>query len=150
LQQLRDHIVLLYFGYTSCPDVCPTELGKMASVLNSVPQPQKDMLRGLFVTVDPDRDSRTRLKEYLSYFDDRIIGLTGNREQIDRVVDQYHASYRIRKEGARVIVNHSSNLYLIDQRGQVVTMVPFGMSTDHLTQLVDRLLDNPSSSLENN
>jgi protein SCO1 len=147
LQQLRNNVVLLYFGYTSCPDVCPIEIGKMSSVQKYFSERHEDRIWGLFVSIDPERDSQQRLKQYLNYFGDKILGLTGTRQEIDQVVHQYMANYRIQKQGDDVTVEHSSNLYVINQEGEVVTMVPFGMSAAHVAKLVEGLLDSPPGEM---
>lgn len=142
LQQLRGKVVLVFFGYTSCPDVCPTELGRMAKILRAF-EDKSDDVQGLFVTVDPDRDSPQILKEYTAYFSKKLQGLTGSREQIDKVAKLYRVNYRIDiNENNRIIVDHSSNLYVIGKQGELNTIIPFGMGVDHIVSVVQWLLDN--------
>jgi protein SCO1 len=142
LNQLQGSVVLVFFGYTSCPDVCPTELGEMAQILRAF-EKQSDMVKGLFITVDPERDSAKVLKQYTSYFSKNLLGLTGSREQIDKVAKLYQANYRIyQNESRQKVVDHSSNLYVIDRHGDLNTIIPFGMSVDHVVNIVDFLLKN--------
>lgn len=84
LQQLRGKVVLMYFGYTHCPDICPVELAGMAQYVESLGA-QKDSVKVLFVTVDPVRDTPERLKEYMGFFHDDFIGLSGSEDEIDQV-----------------------------------------------------------------
>lgn len=141
LQQLRGNVVLLFFGYTTCPDVCPMELGKIAGVLNKF-EKMTGQVKGIFISVDPDRDSPQKLKEYTAFFSKQLQGLTGSREQIDQVAKQYRANYRISEnEKNQIVVDHSSNLYVIDKKGDLHTIIPFGMGTNHVTKVVETLLD---------
>lgn len=142
LKQLRGNVVLIFFGYTSCPDVCPTELGKMAQILRAF-ENQPDSVKALFITVDPERDSPQILKQYTSYFSQQLQGLTGSREQIDRVAKLYRVNYQINKdEKKQITVDHSSNLYVVDKKGGLNTIIPFGMSVDHVVNVVEWLLEN--------
>lgn len=142
LQQLRGNVVLLFFGYTTCPDVCPSELGKIAQVLSAF-EKNNAPVKALFITVDPERDSPEKLKQYTSFFSKQLLGLTGSREQIDKVNNQYRANYRIyQDEQNQTVVDHSSNLYVIDKAGELNTIIPFGMGVSHVINVVELLLEN--------
>jgi protein SCO1/2 len=120
LSDLRGDIVLLFFGYASCPDACPSTLAKIQRTLRLL-GPEQGQVRTVFVSVDPERDTPARLKEYLDYFGINGVGLTGTREQIDTVVDAYHAYYlKIPGQSADwYTFNHSTTVYLHDKRGRV-------------------------------
>lgn len=120
LSSQRGKIVLLYFGYTSCTEACPAMLAKVASAYKSL-GPMSSRVQALLVNVDPQRDTHESLRQYLSYFKVGAIGLTGSREQIDAVVKQYGAKYEIEKSTSALgyQVNHTTDLYLIDQKGKV-------------------------------
>jgi protein SCO1/2 len=123
LFRLKDHrgkVVLLFFGYTSCPNICPTTLAKFSKV-RSLLRAMNQKVMTVFVTVDPQRDTAERLKEYLGYFDNRAIGLTGTKTEIDKVVNAYKASYqKIRNDSSPgYTINHTSIIYLIDGQGKV-------------------------------
>ena len=125
LFHLKDHrgqIIFLFFGYTSCPDVCPTTLSKLARVY-ALLGPLHLKLLTLFVTIDPARDTSDKLKEYLQYFNINAMGLTGTKQEIDAVVESFKATY------VKVIPNssalgymfdHTDYLYLIDPQGKTV------------------------------
>jgi protein SCO1/2 len=141
LQQLRGHVVLLFFGYTSCPDVCPAGLTAIAQVLTAFEETDSPV-KGLFISVDPERDKPQILKQYTAHFSDQLQGLTGSKQQIDRVTQQYQANYRIsRNEKNRITVDHSSNLYVLDKKGEINTIVPFGMTAGHVIDTIQRLLE---------
>ena len=121
--QLRDQrgkVVLLFFGYTTCPDACPTMLAKLAGVYKSLGEIRGRVLT-VFVSVDPARDTPAALKKYLAYFPINAVGLTGTKEEIDAVVKQYGALYEIEKSDSALgyHINHSTFLYVIDQGGEV-------------------------------
>ena len=120
---LKDHrgeLVFLFFGYLSCPDVCPTTLSKLAGVYSLLGSFKGKVLT-VFVSVDPLRDTPARLKEYLEYFNIRSVGLTGTKEQLDLVVNAYKATYEKVETGSAVgyLFNHSDYVYLIDPQGMV-------------------------------
>ena len=120
LKDYRGKVVLLYFGYTACPDICPATLAKLAKVRSLLGAAGKNVVT-VFVTVDPKRDTPARLKEYVEYFDSSAIGLTGTKTEIDRVVNAYNASYQVKRSNSSLgyTISHTSIVYLIDKRGAV-------------------------------
>lgn len=120
LAQLDGRPAMLFFGYTYCPDICPVTLSKMARVYELLEIEPRD-LQTIFITVDPERDTREKLAEYLSYFQVDAVGLTGTREEIDAVVRQYGGHYALNKEDGKsdYFVDHSTYTYLIDGQGHV-------------------------------
>jgi len=120
---LKDHrgkVVLLYFGYTSCPDICPATLAKLGKVRSLLGTAGHNVITA-FVTIDPKRDTRAKLKEYVGYFDGTAIGLTGTKTEVDRVVNAYHASYQVKRSSSSMgyTISHTSIIYLIDKKGEV-------------------------------
>jgi protein SCO1/2 len=120
LRDYRGKVVLLFFGYTSCPDVCPLTLARLAQMRKLLGPTEKKVVT-VFVTVDPQRDTPARLREYLGYFDKNAVGLTGTKEQIDKVVNAYKASYQKVPTNSELgyIINHTNIVYLIDSEGKV-------------------------------
>ncbi len=109
---------LVYFGYTNCPDVCPTTLAQMSDVLRLLPNKP---VRALFITIDPERDTAASLKDYLSSFDSRIVGLSGDRAAIDKVEKAYRVYARKGPpEKGGYSMDHSSIVYLMDAQGRFV------------------------------
>jgi protein SCO1/2 len=109
---------LVYFGYTNCPDVCPTTLAQMSDVLAKLPGKP---IRGLFITIDPERDTAASLKDYLASFDPRIIGLSGDVEAIGKVEKAYRVYARKGPpENGGYGMDHSSIVYLMDAQGKFV------------------------------
>ena len=117
---LRGKYSLLYFGFSFCPDICPTELGKMSNVANMLEKDSIDF-NLVFVTIDPHRDSTAVLKKYISNFHPKLIGLTGTEDDIKHIADIFHVYYEAHsKEEKNYMVNHTAYIYLLDQHGRVV------------------------------
>jgi len=120
--QFRGKYLLIYFGYTYCPDLCPTGLQSISRALDNL-GPQADKVQPLFITIDPDRDTPAAMKEYISSFHPKIIGLTGTPQQIASVAKEFQVYYA---KGEKVdehdyIMDHSSLIYLMDPDGKFVT-----------------------------
>jgi cytochrome oxidase Cu insertion factor (SCO1/SenC/PrrC family) len=123
--RLSDHrgkAVLLFFGYTSCTEACPIILSRVNSVFKQLGA-DRDKVMAVFISVDPQRDTVMVLREYVKYFSANTIGLTGKKEEIDIVVEQYGARYEIEKSTSALgyHVSHTTDIYLIDSRGALRT-----------------------------
>jgi protein SCO1/2 len=124
-QTYRGKWVLIYFGYTYCPDACPTALNNISVALEKLGQ-EAGKLQPLFVTVDPQRDTREIMSDYLKSFDSRIRGLTGTKDEIDKVIKEFHlfvAAEKSESDGNNYYVSHSSFIYLMDPRGSFVNVL---------------------------
>lgn len=111
---------LIFFGFTHCPDICPTKMMELTDIMKAAGDRAAN-IRALFITVDPERDTPELLRQYLGSFDPRIIGLTGTREQIDAVVKAYRAYYRkVPLSSGDYTMDHTAIIYLMDKRGQFV------------------------------
>ena len=133
LKDRRGQVVLLFFGYTTCPDICPTTLSKIARVY-ALLGPLRQKLLTVFVTIDPKRDTPQKLKEYLQYFNINALGLTGTKQEIDTVVDAYKATYE------KVVTNSSALGYLFDHTDYVYLIDAQG-KTEHLFHPEDNARD---------
>ena len=121
LSDLAGNALMLFFGYTYCPDICPATLARMRSVKASLPPEDAARFIGVLVSVDPARDTPERLGEYVEFFDPGFIGLTGGEEELQSIARRYGAQFEI-PEGQpndSYLVNHSTVGYLIDPAGQV-------------------------------
>lgn len=117
--ELKGHPYLIFFGFTHCPDICPTTLLEISNHLEALGDAAKD-LKVLFVSVDPERDTPELLAKYMSSFDPRIIGLTGTPEQIANVAKLYRAFYeKVPQEGGGYTMNHTASAFLFDGNGQL-------------------------------
>lgn len=129
----------VFFGFTYCPEVCPTTLGELTAALDSL-GPDGDKLNVVFVSVDPERDTPEELGVYLSNFDSRIQGFTGSPEAVAQMAKAYRVYYKkIPIEGGSYTMDHSSVLYLFDRSGEFIEPVAYGESvktvTEHLRKL---------------
>jgi len=116
-QSLRGAPFLVFFGFTHCPDICPTKLFEISEVLRAAGA-KGDKLRALFVTVDPERDTAETMKSYLGSFDPRIIGLTGERPAIDAMIKAYRAYARkVPLKDGDYTMDHTALVYLMDKSG---------------------------------
>ncbi len=146
LKQLRGKVALLFFGYTHCPDICPTELAGIAQLLHAL-GPDRDQVQGLFVSVDPLRDSPEQLKAYVEYFSPDLIGLSGSEQQLRVIKEAYHVQssiYREKDSESPYTVDHTANLYVIDQQGKLASIVPYGFPIGHVLKIVEGLLSERS------
>lgn len=118
---MKGKLSLVYFGFTFCPDICPTSLQKLTNVLTTLDKYQID-ISPVFITVDPSRDTQELLKEYLGHFHPKLLGLTGTEEEIREVADLYKVFYAradgADKAGNNYMLDHSSFVYLMDKNGK--------------------------------
>jgi protein SCO1/2 len=114
----RDKYMLVFFGYTYCPDVCPTTLAVMSAALNQL-GPRAERIVPVFISVDPDRDTPEKLKSYLASFGSRFVGLTGTSKDIAAVAKEYRVYYKEHPTGndGGYTVDHSGIVYLMDPKG---------------------------------
>jgi protein SCO1/2 len=126
---LKDHrgkVVLVYFGYTYCPDICPTSLSATAQALGKLEPAELARVQTIFVSVDPERDTPARLKDYGAFFHPSIVAVTGTPAQIEEVARRYGASYaRQQVSGAsNYVVDHSALTYVVAPDGRLVSTLP--------------------------
>lgn len=140
----RGKVVLLYFGYTQCPDICPSSLSLMAQALNELTPAELKRVVGLFVSVDPKRDTTARLAEYVGYFHPNFIGLTGTPEQVAAAAKRYGAQYSFtdaEDSAMGYTVDHSATIYLIDPAGVLRFAFPHGTSPETLLGAIRMLFE---------
>jgi protein SCO1/2 len=118
LEDFRGKAVVVFFGFTHCPDVCPTTLADMAQVVKSL-GPDGGKVQVLFVTVDPERDTPEALSKYVPAFDPRFLGLSGDLEQTRRVAKDFKIYFEKRKTGNTYSIDHSAQSYVIDPQGRL-------------------------------
>lgn len=143
LSQHRGKVIALTFGYTLCPDVCPTILAELAQMRARIGEAAR-RVQVVYVSVDPERDSLDRLRAYTGAFDRTFLGLTGPADQLDQVWKAYGVSVTKRPSGGLpnwYTVHHSAFVYLIDAGGRLLVMLPFGTPVDDLVHDVKVLLN---------
>lgn len=142
LSDYNGKVVLMFFGYTSCPDICPTTLLSLASVLKALSEDEMKKIQVLFVSVDPERDTSEVIKKYTNYFHPNILGVSGSKQEIDIVVKQYASAYRKVKSDSAIgyLVDHSSAIYLVNQKGDLMSLLPGDLAVSSIVSAVRKLL----------
>jgi protein SCO1 len=141
-RDFRGHYLLVYFGYTFCPDVCPTTLNQMAEALDTL-GPKGDQVQPLFITVDPKRDTPQVVGQYVAAFSPRLVGLTGTPEEIAKVAREYRVYYAIHKNAEQpgdYTVDHSSILYLMSPSGAFIAPIRADQSGAEMAKDIARHL----------
>ena len=144
--RLSDHrgkIVLLFFGYAYCPDVCPVTLSSWRRVEEALGNSED--IEFVFVTVDPERDTPERLREHLANFSDGFHGLTGSQEELEAVYESYGIFMRkvpFSSSAVGYVVDHSTVIIVLDRKGQMRLTIPFDADPDEIVHDVRRLLDS--------
>jgi len=148
LSQQQGKLVVLGFGFSHCPDICPMTLAKLAQVHHNLGTLASEV-QVVYVTVDPERDSVDRLKQYMKHFHQSFIGATGSAEALAEVRKAYGiiAAKQMHNDGSYE-VHHSSYLYLIDRKGLLRALVPFGKSADDITHDIRILLEEDPGHTE--
>ncbi|MCC6718674.1 MAG: SCO family protein [Acetobacteraceae bacterium] len=142
-RDFRGRFMLLFFGFTHCPDVCPTELQVLADVLEQL-GPRAARVAPIFVTVDPERDTPAVLAEYVKLFDPRLIGLTGTEAQIAAMAKAYRVYYaKVTPPGASTyLMNHSSFVYLMGPDGAFRGLFRYGTPAEEIARAITAGLPN--------
>ena len=143
LSALRGRPAIVFFGFTFCPDVCPTHLGHLAKILHGL-GPDADRVTALFISVDPERDTPEKLREFVACFHPRLIGATGTPALVAAAAKSFGASYRrsdaVAPDPAWYLIDHSTQMYVLDRDGR--WCATFGAETPIpvATDLIRRLL----------
>lgn len=146
-KDFQGRFMLIYFGYTYCPDICPTNLQVMGTALSALGEknPQAEArVTPMFVTIDPGRDTSELLKEYVANFHPNMVGLRGDDAQIKAIADAYRMHYiKVLPEGAEpedYLMNHSSITFLMGPEGELVTLFPHDTSPEKMAAVLEKYL----------
>jgi len=146
LADFRGKAVLLFFGYTYCPDICPTALASVAAALNQLRAEELAQTAVIFVSVDPRRDTPERLKEYAAFFHPAIVGVTGSPEAVAEVARRYGAFYAeqpVDTAGGGYVVDHTSDTYVIGRDGRLLGKLPHGAAPEQMAAELRKILHQP-------
>ncbi|MDH4018996.1 MAG: SCO family protein [Xanthomonadales bacterium] len=131
LSDFQGKLVVMYFGFASCPDVCPTTLTIIASALKQLTQEELEDVQPVFISIDPERDQGEKLDAYATYFHPGFIGITGTPEEVQKVANQYGGFFiKVESDSAMgYLVEHTSKTYVISKDGRYVSILPHDMTT---------------------
>jgi protein SCO1/2 len=140
LVDFRGKVVLLYFGYLFCPDVCPTDLARIAAMMNSLGA-EGDAVQPIFITLDPMRDTPGLIKEYAAAFHPRLIALRGSEDETRRIATSYKVFYEKVPQGGTYLIDHTAYTFLIDRNGKYIAFFPPGTHADRMAVMVREALE---------
>lgn len=133
--------MIVYFGYTFCPDVCPMDLQIMADAMRILPPEELEQVNPVFVTIDPERDTVDVMAEYVSYFHDDMIGLTGTNEQVDSIKKAYRVYAAKADDSADYLVDHTSYTYFMDKEGTLLKHFNHGENPEAMANTISSLIE---------
>ncbi|MDG1709464.1 MAG: SCO family protein [Emcibacteraceae bacterium] len=139
-QDFLGKYMIVYFGYTYCPDVCPMDLQIMADALRELSEEQLEEINPVFVSIDPERDTVDVMAEYVGFFHPQMIGLTGTVEQVDRVKKEYRVYAAKADDTADYLVDHTSYTYFMDKDGNLLKHFNHGEDPTYMAQTMVSLM----------
>jgi len=145
LKDFRGKVVPIYFGYTYCPDICPTNLSLLSVALDKLTDDELQQVQGIFITLDPDRDNGQHLKEYANYFHKSIIGLYGRQPVVDFVANQYGVYYekvKTKNSAMNYSIDHTSELYIVGKTGKLHAILPHATKPNEILRAIKKAMKN--------
>lgn len=146
LQDYRGKLVLVYFGYTYCPDICPTSLAATSEGLKQLSPDEQAKVAMIFISVDPKRDTPARLKEYVEFFHPAIVGVTGVAENIAEIAKRYgvfYAEQKVETAGGGYVVDHSADTFIVAPDGKLVGKMAHATPPDQVIVAIRKHLNQP-------
>ena len=136
---LKNKPSLLFFGFTNCPEICPTTLADLSQITKEVTL-SNDSINIIFVTLDPKRDNKEHLKDYIKYFDGNIIGVTGNKIEIKEFADNWGVFYEtVKTKNNNYTLNHTATVFMIDELGNFKGTISWGENQSSIIQKIRNL-----------
>ena len=145
LADYRGRLGLIYFGYTYCPDICPTTLSAMTAGMALLTPEERTKLAVFFISVDPARDTPEHLKTYVEFFDSTILGITGTPAEVAEVAKRYgviYATHQAEKPGGAYIIDHSSDSFIVGPDGRLLGRLPHGTTPEQVAALIRQYLNS--------
>ena len=142
LAEFKGKVVLIYFGYMSCPDICPTDLINLAGLLKRLGK-ESEQVQTIFITLDPARDTPELIGKYVQYFDKRILGLWGTEQQTKEVATKYKTFYeKVSLKSNQYVIDHTAFIYIVNRAGKYLAFFPPGTSPERMEVMVREALAN--------
>ena len=136
---LKNKPSLLFFGFTNCPEICPTTLADLSQITKEVTS-NDDSINIIFVTLDPKRDNKEHLRDYIQYFDGNIIGVTGNKIEIKEFADNWGVFYEtVKTKNSNYTLNHTATVFMIDALGNFKGTIAWGENEPSIIQKINNL-----------
>ena len=136
---LKNKPSLLFFGFTNCPEICPTTLADLSQITKEVTS-NDDSINIIFVTLDPKRDNKEHLRDYIQYFDGNIIGITGNKIEIKKFADNWGVFYEtVKTKNSNYTLNHTATVFMIDALGNFRGTIAWGENEPSIIQKINNL-----------
>ena len=142
-QSFRGKVLLIFFGYTSCPDICPITLTTVKDALENLEPSEVEQVQPLFISVDPERDTLEGMKQFLTYFHSSLVGVTGSVEELKAITKKFGAAYMkdIRSDSAYdYLIAHSGYIYLMDQQGRTRALYRTSNKAEEMVEGIRKLL----------
>lgn len=143
IDSFKGKVLVVFFGFTHCPDVCPTALSLLAHVMSNLGA-EADKVQVVFITVDPERDTPEMINHYVHAFDPRFIGLTGSLEQLHKTAQSfktYYAKVHESTNAEQYTMDHSSSFYILDGQGKARVLLAANATPDEITHDIQQILD---------
>ena len=137
---------LLYFGFTFCPDVCPSSLARVGAAFKKLTPEELAQVQGMLISVDPDRDTLENLENYTKYFHPQIVGITGKKSEIDEITERYDVTYKM-VEGStpeNYLVDHTGYIFAVDKKGKVRDYIMHTESVSTAVDIIRKLINEES------
>lgn len=136
LADFKGKIVLIYFGYMFCPDICPTDLANVAGLLKLLGK-DSNQVQAIFITLDPARDTQELIGKYTNHFDSRILGLRGTEIQTKEIATKYKTYYeKVNIKGKNYLIDHTAFIYIMNRQGKYLAFFPPGTSPERMEVMV--------------
>ena len=141
LEDFRGKVVVLFFGFTHCPDICPTTMTDLKKTMNLLKE-KASGIQVIFITLDPARDTEDVLKKFIPTFNSSFLGLTGSESEIDKVTTQFKIFYNKVNDGSKAgyTIDHSAGLYVIDKNGNVKLHISYGEKPADIASDLEKLI----------
>lgn len=142
LSDYRGKLVLIYFGYTFCPDICPATLANVGQALRNLGEDKANEVQTIMVSLDPERDTPQKLADYVTHFHPSFIGITGTEQDIAQVTSLYGIFYQLQpgSDATGYLIDHTATLLVIDREGYLKLVFPFGVTVDEIADDLEYML----------
>ncbi|MBP6176884.1 MAG: SCO family protein [Anaerolineales bacterium] len=142
LNDYRGKLVLIYFGYTFCPDICPATLANVGQALRNLGEDKASEVQTIMISLDPERDTPQKLAEYVTHFHPSFIGITGTEQDIAQVTSLYGIFYQVQpgSDATGYLIDHTATLLVIDREGYLKLVFPFGVTVDEIADDLEYML----------